>query len=67
MASKQERDRVIQQVVGLLYEAGAYNWPVQDKGVLTAAVKLQLQENAAGKSALKELVGNGKAQGQTED
>ena len=50
MPSKEERDQVIQQVVGLLYEAGAHNWPVQDKGVLSAAVKLQLQENAAGRT-----------------
>ena len=44
MATKQERDNVIQQVITLLYQAGAHRWSVQDKGVLVAAVKLQLQE-----------------------
>lgn len=44
MANKQERDNVIQQVITLLYQAGTRRWSVQDKGVLVAAVKLQLQE-----------------------
>ena len=43
-----ERDRVIGQVVRLLYESGAYNWSVQDKGVMLAAVKLQLSERVPG-------------------
>lgn len=45
--SKTERDKVIAQVVKFLYDARANTWNVQDKGVLVAAVKLQLQERAA--------------------
>jgi len=40
---KSERDKVIEQVISLLYTAGASAWSVQDKGTLLAAVKLQLQ------------------------
>ena len=32
------------QIVRLLYENGAPQWAVRDKGVLVAAVKLQLSE-----------------------
>ena len=45
MADKTERDQVIQQIVEILYKAQASSWSVQDKGVLVAAVKLQLQEH----------------------
>ena len=41
---KQERDKVIAAIVDKLYQAGANKWTVQDKGVLLAAIKLQLQE-----------------------
>jgi len=44
MPTKQERDEVIAQVVRLLYEARANEWSIQDKGVLMAAIKLQLNE-----------------------
>lgn len=44
MASQEERDRVVAEIVRLLYEAKAAKWSVQDKGVLLAAIKLQLQE-----------------------
>jgi len=40
----EERDQVIANVVRILYEAQANKWPVQDKGVLIAAIKLQLAE-----------------------
>lgn len=42
--SKEHRDQIIAQVVSILYQAKAHAWPVQDKGVLVAAIKLQLQE-----------------------
>ena len=42
--TQQERDQVIAQVVSTLYHAQAHTWPVQDKGVLIAAVKLQITE-----------------------
>ena len=42
--SKEQRDRIIAQVVQILYQAQANRWPVQDKGVLLAAIKLQLAE-----------------------
>lgn len=45
MPSKEERDRIIQEIVRILYDNKAYTWTVQDKGVLVAAVKLQLSEN----------------------
>ena len=44
MASKEERDRVIQEIITKLYDARAQAWSVQDKGVLVAAIKLQLEE-----------------------
>ena len=44
MSSREERDRVISKVVKLIYNAGANSWPVADKGLLAAAVKMQLQE-----------------------
>ena len=37
-------NEVIAEIVARLYEVKAFNWSVQDKGVLLAAVKLQLQE-----------------------
>jgi hypothetical protein len=42
--TKQERDKVIQEIVKTLADAKANEWSVQDKGVLVAAVKLQLQQ-----------------------
>lgn len=44
MASKEDRDRVIQEIISKLYDAKAQAWPIQDKGVLVAAIKLQLEE-----------------------
>ena len=32
------------EIVRILYENGAHKWAVKDKGVLVAAVKLQLSE-----------------------
>lgn len=32
------------EIVRMLYENGAPDWSIQDKGVLVAAVKLQLSE-----------------------
>ncbi len=46
MVTQARRDRIIQRVVELLYEVKANEWRVQDKGVLLAAVKLQLRERA---------------------
>jgi len=46
MAENNERDKVIREVVRVLYAAGAHMWSVHDKGVLLAAVKLQLREQA---------------------
>ena len=37
-------DEVIAEIVARLYEVRAFDWSVQDKGALLAAVKLQLQE-----------------------
>ena len=37
-------DKVIGAIVKLLYDQGAMDWDVQDKGVLLAAIKLQLSE-----------------------
>jgi len=37
-------DEVIAEIVARLYEVEAFNWLMQDKGALLAAVKLQLQE-----------------------
>ena len=44
MASKEDRDRVIQEIISKLYDARAQAWSIQDKGVLVAAIKLQLEE-----------------------
>ena len=44
MPTKEERDRLIGEVVRFLYENGMNKWPVQDKGVLVGAIKLQLEE-----------------------
>jgi len=41
---KQSVDQVIAAIVKLLYEVGAMGWPMQDKGALLAAIKLQLAE-----------------------
>jgi hypothetical protein len=45
MPTQEERDRLIQRIVRMLYNNGAYEWSVQDKGVLVGAIKLQLDEN----------------------
>lgn len=37
-------DIVIASIVKLLFEENAMSWSIQDKGALTAAVKLQLSE-----------------------
>ena len=37
-------DEIIAKIVAQLYKARAFDWSVQDKGALLAAVKLQLQE-----------------------
>jgi len=42
--SKEDRDRLIQEVLTKLYDAQASTWSIQDKGVLVAAIKLQLEE-----------------------
>ena len=44
MVSQSTRDRIIKRIVKLLYDERAYNWAVQDKGVLLAAIKLALQK-----------------------
>ncbi len=44
MADQKERDKIVAAIIALLYEAEASQWTVQDKGVLLAAIKLQLQE-----------------------
>lgn len=44
MATKDERNQVINEILRVLYERKANTWSVQDKGVLVAAVKLQLEE-----------------------
>ncbi len=45
MPTQEERDRLIQRIVRMLYQNEAHKWSVQDKGVLVAAIKLQLDEN----------------------
>ena len=44
MPSKEDRDRLIQEILTKLYDAKAPAWSIQDKGVLVAAIKLQLEE-----------------------
>ena len=45
MPTQEERDKLIQRIVRMLYNNNAHNWSVQDKGVLVGAIKLQLEEN----------------------
>lgn len=45
MPTQEERDRLINRIVRMLYNSEAYKWSVQDKGVLVGAIKLQLDEN----------------------
>jgi hypothetical protein len=45
MPTQQERDRLISQIVQMLYDSKAHEWSTQDKGVLVGAIKLQLEEN----------------------
>ena len=35
---------LIEEIVRLLFENRAYDWSIEDKGVLVAAIKLQLAE-----------------------
>ena len=44
MPSREDRDRLIQEILTKLYDAKAPAWSIQDKGVLVAAIKLQLEE-----------------------
>lgn len=44
MAKKKTPEEVTAQVVKILFDAGAPDWSVQDKGILLAAVKQQLAE-----------------------
>lgn len=44
MVAQAKRDEIIQRIVKLLFDEKAHNWSVQDKGVLLAAIKLQLQK-----------------------
>jgi len=46
MPKKDERDQVIGEILRILYERKANTWSVQDKGVLVAAIKLQLEERS---------------------
>lgn len=39
-----DMESVTAAVVKMLYDAKAYDWSIQDKGVFIAAVKLQLAE-----------------------
>lgn len=50
MATREEADKVIARVVRILYDNDVQQWSVQDKGVLIAAVKLQLSERERGES-----------------
>jgi hypothetical protein len=43
MADKSPAE-ITAQIVKLLYDSKAYVWSIQDKGILTAAIKLQLSE-----------------------
>ena len=45
MPTQEERDRLIQRIVRMLYNNKVHEWSVQDKGVLVGAIKLQLEEN----------------------
>ena len=45
-------DEVIAEIVARLYEVKAFDWSVQDKGALLAAIKLQLQEKPKTKASL---------------
>jgi hypothetical protein len=46
MPTKEERDQLISEIVRTLYDRKAHTWSVQDKGVLVAAIKLQLEERS---------------------
>lgn len=37
-------EEITAQIIKLLYESGANQWSVQDKGILLAAIKQQLAE-----------------------
>lgn len=42
----QKVEDVTARVVRILFEAGAFDWTIKDKGVFMAAVKLQLAERS---------------------
>jgi hypothetical protein len=44
MAKKKTPEEIAAQIVKILFDAGAPDWSVQDKGILLAAVKQQLAE-----------------------
>jgi len=46
MATREERDRLIGEVLRILYERKVNTWSIQDKGVLVTAIKLQLEEKS---------------------
>jgi len=44
MPNKRDRDKLIAAIVKALYDVNANEWSIQDKGVLLAAIKLQLKQ-----------------------
>ena len=48
MPTKEERNQLIGEIVRTLYDRKAHTWSIQDKGVLLAAIKLQLEEKPQG-------------------
>lgn len=51
MPTQEDRDRLISQIVQILYDSKAHEWSIQDKGVLVGAIKLQLDENTRNANA----------------
>ena len=43
---KAKRDKVIGQIVAYLHKNNVNKWPIQDKGVLVAAIKEQITERS---------------------
>lgn len=60
MTTQEERNRIIEAVLRILYDNQVNAWTVQDKGILVAAVKLQLEEKPIGpiQAMLDMTVGN---------
>jgi len=50
MPTRAERDAAIQGIISQLEAAKAQRWTVHDKGVLMAAIKLQLQPRNTGRA-----------------